>query len=57
MRYPILALISIGNRPRKLELCQPASNFEVKIGRFQIKQNVLYLEWTLGGISDQNNLD
>ena len=41
MRYPILALISIGNRPRKLEL------LEVKIDRFQIKQNVLNLKCTL----------
>ena len=24
MRYPILPLISIGNRPMRLELCQPA---------------------------------
>ena len=43
MRYPVLALISIGNRPRKLEfeLLEPARDFEVKIDRFQIKQNVL----------------
>ena len=27
MRYPILALISIGNQPNNLELCQPAPWF------------------------------
>ena len=34
MRYPILALISIGNRPRKLELWQPAPWFWGKNGQF-----------------------
>ena len=34
MRYPILALISF-------------CDFEVKIDRFQIKQNILNLKWTL----------
>ena len=38
MRYPILALISIGNRPRNCG--SPLSNFEVKMDRFQIKQKV-----------------
>ena len=42
MRYPILALISFGNRPRNC--VSPLRDFEVKIDRFQIKQNVLDLK-------------
>ena len=48
MRYPILALISIGNRPNNLELCHPRTGgHSVKIERFQIKSNVLNLKSTL----------
>ena len=50
MRYPILALISIGNRPRNLNCVSPLRDFEVKIDRFQIKQNVLNLKLTLAGV-------
>ena len=47
MRYPILALISIGNRRRNLNCWSPLRDFEVKIDRFQIKQNALNLKSTL----------
>ena len=47
MRYPILALIDQGD----LNCVSPLRDFEVKIDRFQIKQNVLNLKWTL----KQNN--
>ena len=49
MRYPILALILIGNRLRKLELWHGSllHDFEVKMDRFQIKQNILNLKSTL----------
>ena len=49
MRYPILALISIGNRKWTKKTCivSPLRDFAVKIERFQIKQNVLNLKWTL----------
>ena len=48
MIYLILALITIGNRPRKLLNCgSPNRDFEVKTDRFQIKQNVLNLKSTL----------
>ena len=42
-------LISIGHRPKNLELCQsrPLRDFEVKMDRFQIKQNALNLKSTL----------
>ena len=47
MRYPILGLILIGNRPRILNCWSSLRDFEVKIDIFQIKQNVLNLKWTL----------
>ena len=47
MRYPILALISIGNRPNNLECVSPGAGHSVKIGSFQIKSNVLNLKSTL----------
>ena len=47
MRYPSLALISIGKRPRKHEFWRPLCDLEVKIDEFQIKQNVLNLKSTL----------
>ena len=47
MRYPILALISIGN-PKSLNCVSPHRGcFSVKIERFQIKQNVPNLKRTL----------
>ena len=54
MRYPILALISIGNR-KILNCVSPLRGcFSVKIERFQIKQNVPNLKWTLDAILIQN---
>ena len=47
MRYPILALISIGNR-KILNCVSPLRGcISVKMERFQIKQNVPNLKWTL----------
>ena len=47
MRYPISALISIGNRPKFLNCVSPGAGHSVKIERFQIKSNVLNLKSTL----------
>ena len=41
MRYPILALIRSEIDQGVLNCCSPLRDFEVKFGRFQIKQNVL----------------
>ena len=55
MRYPILALISIGNRPKgNLNCGSPLCDFEVKMDRFQIKQKLLNLKPTLP-FRSQNN--
>ena len=45
MKYPILALISIGNHPNNR--VSPLCDFSVKIERFQIISNVLNLKFTL----------
>ena len=47
MRYPILALISIEINQGNLNCVSPLCDFEVKIYRLQIKQNVLNLKSTL----------
>ena len=43
MKCPVLALILIGD----LNCVIPLRDFEVKIDRFQIKQDMLNLKWTL----------
>ena len=55
MRYPIFALISIGNRPNILNCVSPGAGYSVKIERFQIKSNVLNLKSTLVYIQLVNN--
>ena len=47
MIYPILALISIGNRTILNCVSPLCGRFSVKIERFQIKSNVLNLKSTL----------
>ena len=47
MRYPILALIRSEIDQGVLNCWSPLHDFEVRIGRFQIKQNVLNLKSTL----------
>ena len=47
MRYPILALISIGNRTILNCVSPLRGRFSVKIERFQIKSNELNLKSTL----------
>ena len=44
MRYPILAWISIGNRPNILNCVSPGAGHSVKIEMFQIISNVLKFE-------------
>ena len=40
MRYPILALILIDIDQRDLNCVSPLRDFEVKMDKFQVKQNV-----------------